>query len=335
MKYFLRTTLIVAVLAVPSAVRAVAQLYFSSPPAAVCAGAPFTLELLLDANEPVNAGEIDLSYNSGGMSVASLDSSGSVFRFWAEGPEYDNGAGTVHMVGGLPTPGFQGTGGRIVRLSISATGAGNPGLVFGVGTQILRDDGFGTQAALTTINPTFSVLPSTDPACAPPTPPPTPTPGPTGTPGPTPPPGTPGPTPTPLVCPETSCSIGGEDSRPCDIIITCESVPSRTIPAFVADSDATECPVVALCPEDLGLLGPEMLADTGVLDTAKKLLDRPFRTVAAFTRSPLTGPFFIGLCLGALAVLVVWAVREAIRRHRMRKKALLAKKKHIGEGSLQ
>lgn len=168
MKRVLNTLIfgLISLFVVPSGVHAVAHLHFSSPPATVCQGDTFTLQLLLDANEAINAGQIDLSYNSSLAQIDSMNWQSSIFRFFAEGPQWDNGAGTIHMIGGLPTPGFQGTNGLIAELTMTTNGLGNPGLSYNSGTtDILRDDGFGTSTTVTYNNVSFTVLPSTHPSC--------------------------------------------------------------------------------------------------------------------------------------------------------------------------
>ena len=156
-----------ALLLAPSSVWA-ANLHFSAPPATVCQGSTFTLDLLLDSPaEGINAGQIDLTFDNAVVQVDSMNWLSSLFRFFAEGPEWSNGAGTIHMIGGLPTPGFQGSNGLIAEITMTANGLGDPALQYEAGTtDILLDDGFGTSTTVTIDNAIFSVLPSTDPACS-------------------------------------------------------------------------------------------------------------------------------------------------------------------------
>lgn len=143
-----------------------ARLYMSSPPATVCTGGTFTLQLLLDTEgQAINAGQVDLALNPAIGQINSINTSGSIFKFFAEGPSFDNGAGTIHMIGGLPTPGYQGGNGVVAELSLVANGTGDPNLRYSGSSDILLDDGLGTSAALSLENQNFSVLPGTDPSC--------------------------------------------------------------------------------------------------------------------------------------------------------------------------
>lgn len=142
-------------------------LKFSAPPATVCEGSSFTLQLIMDApSEGINAAQVDLTFDPAAVRVDSMNWLTSMFRFFAEGPEWDNGAGTIHMIGGLPTPGFQGMNGLVAEVSMTTTGGGNPNLLYNAATtDVLLDDGFGTSTLVEFDNAIIDVLPSTHPSC--------------------------------------------------------------------------------------------------------------------------------------------------------------------------
>ena len=304
------TILIISVIGLVSlpASTLAARLYASSPPASVCQGNSFTMRLLLDSpSEAINAGQVDLSFDSSVMQVTSMNWSSSLFRFFAEGPTWNNGTGTIHMVGGLPTPGFQGTGGLVAELTISADGTGNPSLRYEDSTDILLDDGFGTSTTVTFTQPSFTVLPSIDPACVTPPSTPGPTPPP-GTPGPTPPPSTPGPTPTP--CP--TCELYTQDGevldlRLCSVRVECTSSQSREFDIFLGADDPTHCPIVTRCAEDAGLVGDPQTV-------TKNVFRSPFLTIGAVTQGIYLGPFIIGIGLGAFMLLAAYLLYKSVRR---------------------
>lgn len=161
---------LIALLLAPSSVSAAAHLKFSAPPASVCQGSTFTLQLLMDSpDEGINAAQVDLTFDPAVARIDSMNWLTSMFRFFAEGPEWDNTAGTIHIVGGLPTPGFQGMNGLVAELTMTTNGLGNADLVYHEATtDVLLDDGHGTSTTVTFDNAIIEVFPSTHPACSPP-----------------------------------------------------------------------------------------------------------------------------------------------------------------------
>lgn len=229
-----------AVLGVAQSAHASARLYIPPPGATICQGRDYLLDVRLDANEPVNAGDVNLIYNPSALVMVDMLTSGSIFRFWAEGPEYNNATGYAHMIGGLPTPGFTGTGALVARLQVRSLATGPINLHFDdANTRILRDDGYGTEVSPLTLDAaSITVLPSTDPACM----------APVTTPGPG------GPTPTPLVCPEPPTCILPETASPsgefvpCDIVQSCPGELDRIYQAFVVPgTPGLDCPVRSVC----------------------------------------------------------------------------------------
>lgn len=173
MKHYIRHILLGPVLAlmtaVPTTAFAATSTLYAVPLHSdlICQGEELVMDILLDADQAINAAEIDLTFDPAFIQVTDVAVyPDSIFIFWPEGPEFDNEAGTIHMIGGLPTPGFIGTGALIARVYLTPTGTGTMSLEFQPTVRVLLNDGLGTGTEVTAINSTITVTGSNDPACS-------------------------------------------------------------------------------------------------------------------------------------------------------------------------
>ncbi|MFA6324828.1 MAG: cohesin domain-containing protein [Candidatus Paceibacterota bacterium] len=84
-----------------------------------------------------------LSFPKDLLSAESVSISGSIFSMWVEQPRLSNITGTVSFNGGIPTPGFIGTNGKILSVVFRAKKAGVANLSFS-SANIYANDGMGT-----------------------------------------------------------------------------------------------------------------------------------------------------------------------------------------------
>lgn len=89
----------------------------------------------------INAGEGSVSYAADVLEYQSLSIAGSIFTFWANGPA-GNSSG-VNFGGGLATPGYDGSGGKILTINFKAKAKGVTTIDL-TGNKILANDGSGT-----------------------------------------------------------------------------------------------------------------------------------------------------------------------------------------------
>jgi hypothetical protein len=90
----------------------------------------------------MNASQGKLTFPAEKLQVTSV-SKGSLFKYWTDEPAYSNSNGTVTFGGGLPTPGFKGSGRAILTVTFRARASGTATLTYSSGT-VLANDGVGT-----------------------------------------------------------------------------------------------------------------------------------------------------------------------------------------------
>ena len=148
-----------------------ASLYFSSSSNSYTVGDIFTVNVLVNTEgQAINAAESTINFPIDFLEVISTNKSGAIFSLWVEEPAFSNSAGTISFVGGLPTPGFNGTAGKIISVVFRAKKAGSATVIFASGV-VRANDGFGTDILKTRSQLQFTLVsaeasPPTTPAAA-------------------------------------------------------------------------------------------------------------------------------------------------------------------------
>ena len=121
-----------------------ATLYFSPSSENFTVGNIFTVNVLVNTeNATINNIESTVNFPSDLLEVISFSKSGSIFSLWVEEPSFSNGAGTLSFNGGLPTPGFNGTTGKVLSVVFRVKKAGSATVIFS-SPAIRANDGYGT-----------------------------------------------------------------------------------------------------------------------------------------------------------------------------------------------
>lgn len=130
------------------------------------------------ADQAMNASQGKLSFPAEKLQVTSM-TKGNLFKYWTEEPAYSNSNGTVTFGGGLPTPGFTGSGRALLTVTFRAKATGTATLAYSSGT-ILANDGNGTNILTgygsATVRITEAAATNTAPPVLPPAAPSTPAP---------------------------------------------------------------------------------------------------------------------------------------------------------------
>src|SRR3989344_4042181 len=63
------------------------RIYFETAVKQVAPGSEFTVKILLDAPQPINAIDIDIDYSQDTLELISLNNSKSIIDFWQGGPQ--------------------------------------------------------------------------------------------------------------------------------------------------------------------------------------------------------------------------------------------------------
>ncbi|OGM97089.1 MAG: hypothetical protein A3B86_03065 [Candidatus Yanofskybacteria bacterium RIFCSPHIGHO2_02_FULL_38_22b] len=105
-------------------------------------GDTISISLLVNTlNQSINAVEGKITFPSDKLEVTSISKEDSVISLWAEEPVPSSNP--IAFSGGLPSPGFIGTGGKIITISFMVKSDGNA--VIGIeDAQVLANDGFAT-----------------------------------------------------------------------------------------------------------------------------------------------------------------------------------------------
>jgi hypothetical protein len=119
----------------------------------------FTIDVIVESDEAVNAFAGVLEFDENTLMVASIDYNTSIADLWTQEPWFTKGNGTIAFAGGTTKPG--GFTGRGSLLTVTFTGkkvATTPLTL--TGTRILKHDGLGTDAQLrTSLDALFTIKP--------------------------------------------------------------------------------------------------------------------------------------------------------------------------------
>lgn len=141
---------------------------------AACTGEVIPVRVLLAVDgDAINAAQGTLRYDPSQLRIESVRTGGSIFRFWQTQPTVDASRGTITFVGGLPTPGYDGTDGLLFTVNVVPLGTGDDvRMSWGADTVVLLNDGEGTPTdlALTGMRVSVAEASSTECTAARPTP---------------------------------------------------------------------------------------------------------------------------------------------------------------------
>lgn len=120
-----------------------ATLGLSAAATSLTVGKSTTVSVIVRSpDQALNASQGKVSFPVDKLQVTSV-SKGSLFTYWTSEPAYSNSNGTVTFGGGLPTPGYKGSGRTVLTITFRAKAVGKATVTYGSGT-ILANDGLGT-----------------------------------------------------------------------------------------------------------------------------------------------------------------------------------------------
>lgn len=150
-----------------------ATLYFSPSSGNFSVGNILTTSVFVNTQEEaINNVDAVINFPAGLLDVVSVSKSGSIFSLWVEEPAFSNSAGTISFNGGLPTPGFNGTAGKVISIVFRVKDTGTASLIFS-SAAVRANDGFGTDVLRARAQAQFTLKavdasPTTPPTEAPP-----------------------------------------------------------------------------------------------------------------------------------------------------------------------
>ena len=139
-----------------------ASLYFIPSTGNYNVGDIINVSILVDTqNVPINSAEANISFPSDILSVVSVNKTNSVFTFWVQEPTFSNVDGTISLSGGLPTPGYNGSLGKVSGISFRVKKAGLVSLSFASGA-VRANDGLGTDVLQNSKPASFVIKPQVE-----------------------------------------------------------------------------------------------------------------------------------------------------------------------------
>ena len=120
------------------------KLYITPSTGAYRIGDLFSILINVNTSgEVINAASGQLNFDNSRLEVLSLGYSASIFTLWTQEPTFSNAAGSVNFSGGLPSPGFTGPSGAILRVTFRPKATDQATVNF-VSGSVLANDGKGT-----------------------------------------------------------------------------------------------------------------------------------------------------------------------------------------------
>lgn len=145
-----------------------ATLDFSPLTVTVGAGNTFTETVYVSSSDQaMNAISGVISFPPEILQVVSVSKASSILSLWVQEPTFSNVDGTISWSGIVPNPGYIGNRGRVFSIQFRAKRAGSATIVFSSSSQVLANDGNGTDILSDTSAASISVLNTSTPTPTP------------------------------------------------------------------------------------------------------------------------------------------------------------------------
>ncbi|MDO8601288.1 MAG: cohesin domain-containing protein [bacterium] len=108
---------------------------------------------------PANAAQAVISFPSEKIEVQSISKNNSIFTLWIQEPNWSNSKGEIYFGGGLPSPGYSGSSGKIITILFKAKAKGEAKVGFGKEI-IAANDPWGTNIFSSSAGGSYSIFPS-------------------------------------------------------------------------------------------------------------------------------------------------------------------------------
>lgn len=159
--WFLMILIATGLFVTPSITQA-ATLGVSSSAAQVTVGKTFTIRVSVNTQDKtINNAEGTIKFPTDIVEVVSVSSGGSIFTLWVEPPAFSNGSGSISFNGGVPNPGFKGSG-NIMSAVVRAKKVGTANFTFS-GAAVRENDGLGTNILTGSGRASVAIIDATKP----------------------------------------------------------------------------------------------------------------------------------------------------------------------------
>lgn len=152
--------------AVPSLAQA-ASLDLSPVNVSVSVGSTVKETISVSSAEALNAVSGTLSFPADLLQVVSVSKTNSILSLWIADPSFSNADGTISWSGIVPNPGYAGAGGKVFSVQFRVKRAGVATLSFLPSSQVLANDGNGTNILTSSGTSLVTLSAVAEPASAP------------------------------------------------------------------------------------------------------------------------------------------------------------------------
>lgn len=122
-------------------------------------GSTFDVSVILNTQGvPVNTIAVELTFPPDKLQIANPSLGKSIIQIWATQPVFSNQEGRILFVGGIPSPGVNTSEGVVQSITFRVVSAGEARINFGDETQILANDGLGTDVLRQTSPASFRFI---------------------------------------------------------------------------------------------------------------------------------------------------------------------------------
>ena len=122
-------------------------------------GKDFSTHIFINAEGvAINAAQAEIYFPSEKLKVLSVSKVGSIFSLWVQEPVFSNTRGVISFGGGLPSPGYRGSAGKVITVSFRAVSSGEAKVFFGKEI-ITANDPWGTNAFSFSREGIYSIFP--------------------------------------------------------------------------------------------------------------------------------------------------------------------------------
>ncbi len=119
----------------------------------------FEVPILLNTKgQSMNAIDLNLKYDPNKLSIVKPSTGKSIIGIWVQPPKYDNTNGTASFVGTVPG-GIVSNSALIITITFQAKSTGTTEIKVLESSNVLANDGLGTQAVLTSSRGVYTILP--------------------------------------------------------------------------------------------------------------------------------------------------------------------------------
>lgn len=147
-----------------------ASLYLSPSSNSYTVGNTFSVDVKINTGgQSINAAQGTLVFDTNAFEVTGTSKKGSVFTLWIQDISVSNSAGTITFSGGLPSPGFSGSAGKLFTIILKVKTSGVGRITWSSGA-VLVNDGRGTNILASmegggyTLNPLITIPSAPSPA---------------------------------------------------------------------------------------------------------------------------------------------------------------------------